>query len=118
MDNYMKIKILKILSIITVLPFIIQTIIKKRKKSILRKKVLADGTNDYTSTAKNIANSISKSRELYKELIVKVHPDRFQDERRILATELSAKITKAKRNYDELSLLKIEVATFLNDEKK
>jgi hypothetical protein len=110
----MKIKILKVLSIITVLPFIIQLIIKKRKKSILRKKVLADGTDDYIGAAKNIANSISKSRELYKELIVKIHPDRFLDERKIIATELSAKITKAKRNYNELNMLKIEVETFLN----
>jgi hypothetical protein len=111
----MKYKILKVLSLITVLPFIIQLVIKQRKKSILRKKVLADGTDDYKGAAKNIANSISKSRELYKELIVKIHPDRFLDERKIIATELSAKITKAKRNYDELNMLKIEVETFLND---
>jgi hypothetical protein len=113
----MKRKVFKIISIITVIPFIIQLIIKQRKKSILRKKVLADGTNDYMGAAKNIANSISKSRELYKELIVKIHPDRFLDERKVVATELSAKITKAKRNFDELSLLKIEVEKFLNDDK-
>jgi hypothetical protein len=114
----MKSKALKILSIITVLPFIIQIIIKQRKKSILRRKVLADGTDDYKGAAMNIANSISKSRELYKELIVKIHPDRFQDERRIVATELSAKITTARRNYDELTFLKIEVEKFLSNEKE
>lgn len=114
----MKSKVLKIISIATVLPFIIQIIIKQRKKSILRKKVLADGTDDYKGAAKNIANSISKSRELYKELIVKVHPDRFQDERRVIATELSAKITKAKRNYDELTFLKTEVEKFMNGENE
>jgi hypothetical protein len=111
----MKYKIIKVVSIITILPFIIQLIIKQRKKSILRKKVLADGTDDYKGAAKNIANSISKSRELYKELIVKIHPDRFLDERKIIATELSAKITKAKRNYDELNMLKIEVEAFLKN---
>jgi hypothetical protein len=113
----MKYNILRVVSIITVLPFIIELIIKHRKKSILRKKVLADGTDDYKGAATNIANSISKSRELYKELIVKIHPDRFFDERKIIATELSAKITKAKRNYAELNILKIEVEDFLNDKK-
>ncbi|MBS0645480.1 MAG: hypothetical protein JSR97_02660 [Verrucomicrobia bacterium] len=112
----MKFKVLKILSIITVLPIITQIILKQRKKSILRKKVLADGTDDYKGAAKNIANSISKSRELYKELIVKVHPDKFQDERRIVATELSARITKAKRNYNELISLKTEVDKFMDYE--
>lgn len=110
----MKSKILKVISIITIVPFVIQFIIKQRKKSILRKKVLADGTNDYEGTAKNIANSISKSRSLYKELITKVHPNNFNDDRIELATELSSKITKAKRNYEELIKLKIEVEEFIN----
>jgi uncharacterized protein YxeA len=110
----MKSKILKVLSIITVVPFIIQLIISQRKKSILRKKVLADGTNDYIGTAQNIANSISKSKTLYKELIVKVHPDKYNDDKKEMATELAARITKAKRNYDELTLLKKEVEDFLN----
>ncbi|WP_445714011.1 hypothetical protein [Flavobacterium sp.] len=110
----MKSKILKVVSIITIVPFAIQFIIKQRKKSILRKKVLADGTNDYEGTAKNIANSISKSRSLYKELITKVHPNNFNDDRIELATELSSKITKAKRNYEELIKLKIEVEEFIN----
>jgi uncharacterized membrane protein YhiD involved in acid resistance len=111
----MKSKFLKILSILTVLPFITQLILKQRKKSILRKKILAEGNEDYKVTAQNIANSISKSKDLYKELIVKIHPDRFQDERRVVATELSAKITTARRNYNELSLLKIEVEKFLDE---
>ncbi|WP_291399573.1 hypothetical protein [Daejeonella sp.] len=110
----MKSKILKVLSIITVVPFIIQIIISQRKKSNLRKKVLADGTNDYIRTAQNIANSISKSKALYKELIVKVHPDRFTHDKKEEATELAARITKAKRNYDALTLLKKDVEDFLN----
>jgi hypothetical protein len=109
----MKSKILKVLSIITIVPFFVQLIINQRKKSNLRKKVLADGTNDYGGTARNIANSISKSRILYKELITKVHPNNFNDNRIELATELSSKITKAKRNYEELEKLKIEVDEFI-----
>lgn len=111
----MKSIILKVLSIITVVPFIIQLIISQRKKSKLRIKVLADGTKDYTGTAQNIANSISKSKSLYKELIVKVHPDRFTHDRKEEATVLAARITKAKRNYDELTLLKKEVEIFLKE---
>jgi hypothetical protein len=110
----MKSKILKFISIITIVPFVIQIILKQQKKSILRKKVLADGIDDYKGTAKNIANSISKSRSLYKELITKVHPNNFNDERIELATELSSKITNAKRNYEELVKLKIEVDKFIN----
>ena len=117
MDRVMKLKILGIISIITIIIFVTKFIIKQRKKSILRKKVLADGTDDYTGVAKNIANSISKSRELYKTLIVKVHPDKFLDSNKEIATELSARITKAKRNYDELTSLKTEVEKFLNDIK-
>ena len=87
---------------------------KKRKaKRDLKRRVLADGNSDYSGTAKNIALSISKSKQLYKDLIVKVHPDRFQDDLKEKATELSAKITKSKRNYDELLSLEIEVKTFL-----
>lgn len=114
----MKSKFLRIISIITIVPFAIQLIIKQRNKSILRKKVLADGTDDYKGTAKNIANSISKSKSLYKELITKVHPNNFNDERIDLATELSSKITRAKRNYEELEKLSIEVDEFINSKNK
>jgi hypothetical protein len=109
---------IKILSIVTVFPLLVQLVVRKRKKAILRKKVLAEGIDDYANTAKNIANSISKGRALYKELITKVHPDRFTDERKIIATELSAKITGSKRNFDELTRLKIQVEKFLTESKK
>lgn len=89
---------------------------KKRKaKKDLKLRVLADGNSDYSGTARNIALSISKSRQLYKNLIVKVHPDKFQDERKEKATELSSRITKAKRNYDELVGLEIEVKDFIGE---
>lgn len=113
----MKHKIIKIISVITVIPIIVKFIINRRKKSKLRKLVLEDSSDDYTNTAKNIANSISKSRQLYKELIIKIHPDRFLDDRKVKATELSARITKSKRNFDDLSNLKIEVENFLNENK-
>lgn len=68
----------------------------------------------FSETAKNITNSISKSKMLYKRLIIKVHPDKFSGDDKFLANDLSSKITKSKKNYNELSRLKIEVDSFLN----
>lgn len=108
----MKLRALKIVSIILVLPFVFQFIKEKRRKSKIRRTILADG-EDFSVTAKNIANSIGKSRDLYKNLITKVHPDRFVDGKKERATELSSKITKSKKNFDELTRLKVEVEDFL-----
>ena len=89
-------------------------IYKKVKKNILRKKVLADGTDDYVGTAKNIALSISQSKALYKKLITKVHPDRFPNdiEKQKRAEEISAMLTEAKRNYNRL----IEIEQLIENE--
>lgn len=75
---------------------------------------MSEGISDYKSVAQNIALSISKSKDLYKSLIVKVHPDKFIEEKKEEATELSTRITMAKKNYEELTRLKIEVEQFLN----
>lgn len=85
----------------------------KIRKNKLRKKILADGPSNYGEVAENIALSISKSKSLYKELIVKVHPDRFLEDKKEKANELASRITKSKRNFEELSRLKIEVDDFL-----
>lgn len=100
-----------VLSLLLIFLFVKRVIRRKR----LRRLVLADGNSDYKEVAVNIALSISKSKELYKELITKVHPDRFTDERKEKAAELSSRITKAKKNYHELQLLKNEVESFMND---
>ncbi len=91
-------------------------IYKKVKKNILRKKVLADGTDDYAGTAKNIALSISQSKALYKKLISKVHPDRFPNdiEKQKRAEEISAMLTEAKRNYNKL----LEIEQLIETELK
>lgn len=58
----------------------------------------------------NLMNSISSSRDTYKALIKKCHPDRFQDEViKAKAEELSQEISANKRNYAKLMELK-EVA--------
>ena len=46
---------------------------------------------------------------------MKVHPDRFFGEKKTIANELSAKITKSKKNYKELLELKTQVDDFLSE---
>ena len=92
-------------------------ITKKVKKYKLRKRVLADNKNDYSDTARNIALSISRAKLLYKELIVKVHPDKFSGNDAEQANILSAKITESKRDYNALQSLRQEVVDFLRNKQ-
>lgn len=80
----------------------------------LRESLLNGIDEGFQETTHNIVLSISKSKDLYKSLIKQVHPDKFQDEKKIMATELSMKLTKAKRNYNELIKIKDEVEIFKN----
>jgi hypothetical protein len=105
--------IASITAAVLILPVAYYQYKKNKVKRDLKRRILADGNPAYGDTAKNIALSISMSKKLYKELIVKVHPDRFQDELKVKATELSARITKSKRNHDELVTLQGEVENFL-----
>lgn len=86
---------------------------KRKQKSDLRKKVLADSGN-YKEETENIVNSISKSRSLYKSLIIKVHPDRFTDGRKEIAEQFTSKLTENKRNYKKLLDIQLEINKFLN----
>lgn len=86
---------------------------KKRHRRDLRRKILSK-SGSYEEMADNITKSITKSRDLYKLLITKVHPDRFIDEKKTIATELSSRITENKKDYAELLKLKEEVDLFLN----
>jgi hypothetical protein len=108
----MKNKLLKILSVITIIPFFIKLFKERKRKSKLRRKIISDG-GDYTDSVKNIANSIAKSKLLYRELIVKVHPDKFLDDKKHVANELASRITKSKRNYNDLMNLKVEIDEFI-----
>jgi hypothetical protein len=92
------------------------SIVKKRsKKNKLKQRILADN-HDYTFNAKNIVNSISKSKDLYKELITSIHPDKFIGiEKKQEATKLASRVTKSKKNYNDLLNLKIEIIEFLKN---
>lgn len=81
-------------------------------KSELKRKVMAEGNVDFGNTM----NSMFNAELLYKELIVKCHPDRFApDEAKMaIANELSMQITKNKRNIKCLETLRQEAKNKLN----
>lgn len=64
----------------------------------------------------NLMNSINKSRQLYKQLSSKCHPDRFvtDEEKQKIADELFQDITKNQRNYNKLLELQEEAKQKLN----
>ena len=82
------------------------------KKSELKRKVMAEGNVDFQNTV----NSMFNAEPLYKELIVKCHPDRFApDEAKMaIANELSMQITKNKQNIKCLEALRQEAINKLN----
>ena len=81
-------------------------------KSELKRKVMAEGNVDFGNTV----NSMFNAEPLYKELIVKCHPDRFSpDEAKMaIANELSMQITKNKQNIKRLEALRQEAKNKLN----
>ena len=83
------------------------------KRSEIRNRVLKEGGEiDFG----NVINSSFNSEKLYKELLVKCHPDRFApDENKMkIADELSARITQSKHNIKGLQELKLESMEKLN----
>lgn len=79
-----------------------------------QKRVEFDETFNELKTARsseidmdNLMNSIHGSRDLYKELSRKCHPDRFQNEElRIKADAIFQEISKSRRDYQKLDTLK------------
>lgn len=75
----------------------------KRRENVtkdLKETVMAEGTIDFNNTMM----SAFHAQELYDELKVKYHPDRFpnDDEKNKLATELFQQIVENKNNYNKL----------------
>lgn len=63
----------------------------------------------------NIMDSINQSKDLYTKLSSLCHPDRFVNTpKEKIAEEIFQEISKNKRNYKELSLLKTRVRIELN----
>lgn len=106
-------RLIRVLGIVTLLPALLSWVRGWQRRRAIRRRILKDGGNDYEGTARNIANSISMARELYKRLIARAHPDRFPEDKKERATELSARITQAKRNHERLLELEKELEAFL-----
>ena len=85
---------------------------KDNRLSDIKKQVLAEGEIDFA----NLVNSSFNAEGLYKELLVKCHPDRFapNSEMMAIANELSSKITKNKHDIKQLKALKEEARNKLN----
>lgn len=93
---------------------------------ILRKKdnnlVFSELSNEDKKNAQgqaidmnNLMNSINGSRDLYKELSRKCHPDRFVNSPlQKIAEEIFQEISKSKRDYEKLLLLKLKAENELN----
>ena len=63
----------------------------------------------------NLMNSINGSKDLYKQLSRKCHPDRFiNSEKQKIAEVIFQDISKHKRAYNKLLLLKKQAADQLN----
>ena len=85
---------------------------KDNRLSDIKKQVLEEGEIDFA----NLVNSSFNAEGLYKELLVKCHPDRFapNSEMMAIANELSSKITKNKHDIKQLKALKEEARNKLN----
>ena len=76
--------------------------------SLLKKqKQKTKGDVNESTDMDNLMNSIYGSRDLYKELAKKCHPDRFINmPNQKLAEEIFQEITENERNYEKLMSLK------------
>ena len=86
----------------------------RKKKKELRKKILTENIS-YEDTAENFTKSLAHSAKIYKTLITNVHPDLFGENDKEYVTDLSARITKHKKNYNKLLMLEVEVKEFLKE---
>lgn len=87
----------------------VKGLFQKSEKSKVRDKVLKENI-DFN----NIIESSLKAKQLYDELKVVAHPDRFQEPEKInKATELFQLIHQNKGDYQKLLELKVQVYTEL-----
>lgn len=109
-----------ILLIVGILEFlIILYLIFKKNKKVLElsdtEKEEIGGSKEIKIDMEDLLNNIHKSKALYKELIVKCHPDKFiNDPRQKIADEISQEITKNEKNFKNLNSLKDRAIKELN----
>ena len=96
--SVIKVSIITI-SILFIIILIIVYIKKNKKDNIKEKLDIEDDKVDIN----NLINSINHSKNLYKQLIIKYHPDKYVNENEKAKAEYIVKeITKNKRDYKKL----------------
>lgn len=100
-----------IIVLLLILFFIISNMKMKHSKEYQAKqRILREDQIDWNNTM-----YVFKAQELYNQLKVVCHPDRFTNPQlNSIATDLFQKITKNKTNYKELQKLKEEAIDKLN----
>lgn len=100
-----------IIVLLLILFFIISNIKMKHSKEYQAKqRILQEDQIDWNNTM-----YVFKAQELYNQLKVVCHPDRFIDPQlNSIATDLFQRITKNKTNYKELQKLKEEAKQMLS----
>lgn len=100
-----------IIVLLLILFFIISNMKMKHSKEYQAKqRILREDQIDWNNTM-----YVFKAQELYNQLKVVCHPDRFTDPQlNSVATDLFQRITKNKTNYKELLKLQEEARTKLN----
>lgn len=100
-----------IIVLLLILFFIISNMKMKHSKEYqARQRILREDQIDWNNTM-----YVFKAQELYNQLKVVCHPDRFTDPQlNSVATDLFQRITKNKTNYKELLKLQEEARTKLN----
>lgn len=76
------------------------------------KKLFRKKNNESIKESINVVESIGKAKSLYKDLIVKAHPDKHPNQSE-LATTLTELINKNRYNYSELLNIKKRIETEL-----
>lgn len=79
------------------------------------KKFFSQNKNKSIDESKNIIDSMVKAKSLYKDMIIKAHPDRNKDKEE-LAKLLTEEIINNRYNYRELLKLKERVKKELENE--
>jgi hypothetical protein len=117
--NWSRIALIELIIIIIILVLIILKIKYKRSKDLefsnVSKKKLKTDSKSGKMDMNDLMDSINSSKELYKVLSRKCHPDRFVNkEKQETAEAIFQLISKNKRNYKELQLLRRRAENELN----